>query len=87
MSMSTIFLVMAEFQTCDIPLEDIAEKYFGYDKKKMLREANKQGFPFPVRRAGGQKSQWLVNANDLADWIDRGLAEAQEMHIALKQSA
>ena len=80
----TVFLLMAEHNQADIPLETIAAKYFCHDKEKMQRFARQQKYPFPVFRGGSQKSGWLVNVSDLANWIDDAREEATKQHLALK---
>lgn len=69
--MNTLFLLMAEYETADIPLRDVAEKYFGLDFKKACDKARTQSLPVPVYRAGSQKSQWLVSAVVLAEYLDK----------------
>ncbi|WP_045860347.1 pyocin activator PrtN family protein [Teredinibacter purpureus] len=81
--LSTVFILMAEYQQADIPLDIIAEKYFAHDKDKMQRYARGFKYPFPVFRGGTQKSQWLVNVNDLANWIDQKRSEAQHQQQTL----
>ena len=68
--MNTFFCLMAEFETSEIPLSAICEKYFGLSLQKASQQARIQGLPVPCYRGGSQKSQWLISANDLADWID-----------------
>lgn len=74
--MNRVFLLMAEFQEADIPLERVAPKYLGMDEKQWKRAAYLQALPFPVFRAGSQKAPWLVNVNALAQYLDRQEAEA-----------
>ena len=77
--MNTLFLLMAEYETADIPLKDISDKYFGMCFKKAADKARTQDLPVPVYRCGSQKSQLLVSAKDLADLIDaRRDAAAQD---------
>lgn len=68
--MNTLFLLMAEYETADIPLRDVSEKYFGLSFRKACDKARTQDLPVPVYRCGSQKSQLLVSAKDLADLID-----------------
>lgn len=40
--MNRTFLLMAEFQAADIPLEKVAPKYLGMDEKQWKRAASMQ---------------------------------------------
>ena len=75
---STYFALLAEFGTQDIPLTDICSKYFGLNEKQAKQKATMRQLPIPCYRGGSQKSPWLCNAKDLADFIDKNLAEARE---------
>lgn len=68
--MNTFFSLMAEFETGEIPLDAVAPKYFGLDIRKASEKARAQTLPVPVYRGGSQKSQWLVSAQDLAQYLD-----------------
>lgn len=74
--MNRIFLLMAEFNCADIPLEKVAPKYLGMDEKQWKRAASLQQLPFPVFRGGSQKAPWLVNVNALAQYLDKREAAA-----------
>ena len=76
--MNTIFLLMAEFGQADIPLEEVASKYLQLTPEKAKRKAAKQEFPFPVFRAGNQKTPWMVSVSDLAEYLDKQRAEAKK---------
>ncbi|WP_420908536.1 pyocin activator PrtN family protein [Alloalcanivorax xenomutans] len=74
--MNTLFLIMAEFETAEIPLEELAEKYLGLNSSQARRRAARQALPFPVHRgSNSQKAPWLVHAKDLADHIDKQRSE------------
>ncbi|WP_160153313.1 pyocin activator PrtN family protein [Microbulbifer sp. ALW1] len=75
--MNTLFLLMAEFGSADIPLNQCCDKYFGINPRKAVERARLQQLPVPAYRGGSQKSQWLVSAADLAGHIDKRRAEAQ----------
>jgi hypothetical protein len=68
---NTVFLLMAEFGQADIPLEQVAAKYLGLDAAHAKRQAASQALPFPVYRAGSQKSPWMVRVSDLAEYLDK----------------
>jgi hypothetical protein len=76
--MNTYFSLMAEFETGEIPLADISEKYLGISLKKAEERARAQTLPFPVYRGGSQKSKWLVAAEELAKYLDAKKQKARD---------
>lgn len=68
---STLFTLMAEFETGNVPLEDICEKYFGLSIAQANRRADICRLPVPTFRCGTQKSKRLVSVIDLAKYIDQ----------------
>ncbi|EMI4429600.1 pyocin activator PrtN family protein [Providencia rettgeri] len=70
--MNTAFLLMAEFETSQVPLSVVAEKFLNLtpayaDKKAALCE-----LPFPTYRDdSSQKAPRMVHIADLAEWIDK----------------
>lgn len=72
----TYFGLLAEFGAAEIPLETLAPKYLGLTPAKAKAKAQLQQLPFPVYRAGSQKSPWLVSAAEFARWLDQRKAEA-----------
>lgn len=77
--MKTIFLLMAEFDTPTIPLEDIREKYFGLSKDEASKKAKQHALPVPAFRMGGQRSPWFVHVEDLAKYIDELNSKQREV--------
>ncbi|EML0364315.1 pyocin activator PrtN family protein [Providencia rettgeri] len=77
--MNTVFLLMAECGTSQIPLAIVAEKYLNLtpayaDKKAALGE-----LPFlTYRDENSQKSPRMVHISDLAEWIDKRRNEAKK---------
>ncbi|WP_206617924.1 pyocin activator PrtN family protein [Hahella sp. KA22] len=71
--MNTMFLLLAEFETSQIPLVDVAAKYFNLTTRRDVQQRAKlQKFPFPVYRASNSNAaEWIVHAKDLAEWIDK----------------
>ena len=67
--MATVFMLLAEYETGDIPLEIIVEKYFGMSRRQMCQWAREQRFPFPVFRIGSQKSRWFVDIKELSVYL------------------
>lgn len=76
---STYFGLLAEFGVTEIPLADVAKKYFGLSPAKAKARAGMHQLPVPAYRLGSQMSQWLISATDLAAHIDkqREIARAQ----------
>lgn len=79
--MNTYFGLLAEFGgRAEIPLEEVAPRYFGISARTASMRAGAQALPVPVYRAGdSQKSPWLVSAVDLAKYLDERRAEAREI--------
>ena len=75
--MNTFFALMAEFETGEIPLDHVAPKYFGMAAEKAAQKARTQTLPVPVYRGGSQRSQWLVSAEDLANFLDEKKKQAR----------
>lgn len=74
--MKTIFLLMAEFDSPTIPLEKVAQKYFNISSKAEYdRKAKNHTLPVPAFRMGGQRSQWFIHVEALAEYIDKLAAE------------
>lgn len=67
---STYFGLLAEFGVANIPLDNVAPKYFGLSCAEARRRAPAKLLPCRAFRLGGQKSPWLVSATDLAELID-----------------
>jgi hypothetical protein len=77
---NTFFALMAEFNTGQVPLSEVCEKYFGLDYRTACKKALIQQLPVPAYRGGSQKSPWLVSAQDLAKWIDDCREQARKDH-------
>ena len=77
--MKTVFLLMAEFETPNIPLEDIRERYFGLSKAEASKKAKQHELPVPAFRMGGQRSPWFVHVEELAKYIDELNAKQREI--------
>ncbi len=72
----TLFLLLAEFGTGQIPVDRCAH-HFGMGAEEAKRAAARQALPVPAFRLGSQKSPWLVSADELAKHIDSKKAAAQ----------
>ncbi|MGM0912738.1 MAG: pyocin activator PrtN family protein [Pseudomonadota bacterium] len=79
--MNTYFGLLAEFDgRAELPLDEVAPRYFGISPRTASVRAGAQALPVPAYRAGdSQKSPWLISAVDLARYLDERRAEAQEM--------
>ncbi len=78
MSITTIFALMTEFGTAHIPITTVGAKYFGYSDSEAKRTATNNGYPFPVFRAGSNKSPWVVDVAELAAYLDQCREKAQQ---------
>lgn len=64
-----MFLVACEYGSTTVPLARCAE-LFGYSPDEAAKRAARAALPVPAFRCGSQKSPWLVNVEDLADYIE-----------------
>jgi hypothetical protein len=87
MNPSTVFALMYEFGSAHIPLVAVAKKYFGYDENTANRYARQSKFPFPVFRLGGQLTPWMVDAAELAAYLDKIAAKAKKQYKTAKDEA
>lgn len=77
--MNTVFLLMAEFETSQIPLDIVAEKFLKLTPSYADKKATLGELPFPTYRDDkSQKSPRMVHVSDLADWIDKRRSEAKK---------
>lgn len=77
--MNTVFLLMAEFETSQIPLSVVAEKFLNLTPSYADRQAALGKLPFPTYRDDSQKAPRMVHISDLAEWID------QQRNLAKKE--
>lgn len=82
----TIFLLLAEFGTGQIPVERCAH-HFGMEAEEAKRAAKRQALPVPAFRLGSQKSPWLVSADALAAHIDAKRIAAEKEWAKLNSAA
>lgn len=76
--MKTEYMLLLEFETTDIPLADICEKYFSLGLIEAKAQASRQSLPVPVFRGGSQKSQWLISVHHLAKYLDAQKEQAEK---------
>ncbi|EMH1212149.1 pyocin activator PrtN family protein [Morganella morganii] len=83
--MNTKFLLMAEYETSQIPLAVVAKKFLNITEAHAVKKANLGELPFPVYRdTTSQKSIRMVHINDLAEWIDTKRKIARSEFFNLK---
>lgn len=77
----TYFGLLAEFDgRAEIPLEEIAPRYFGINARTAGARAGAQALPVPAYRAAdSQKASWLISAGDLAEYLDKRKEEARQL--------
>jgi len=68
--MNTLFLLLAQYETAQIPLERCCH-LFGLKPEEAAKRASRHALPVPAFRIGTQKSPWLVDAKTLANHIDK----------------
>ncbi len=79
MNTSTYFSLMAEFGSAQIPLGQMCEKYFNVSPAIAKRKAAVQSLPIPViKLQKGQKGQYFVKAEILANHIDEQVVQAEK---------
>lgn len=76
--MNTVFLLLAQYGTAQVPLEVCCGDFFGMSSDRAAYAAGRHQLPVPAFKAGGPKSPWLVDIRELAAWIDKRRAEASE---------
>lgn len=84
-TMNTVFLLMAEFETSQIPLAVVAKKFLNMTESYADKKANLGELPFPVYRdITSQKAVKMVHINDLAEWIDSARERARKEFLHLQ---
>lgn len=69
--MNTVFLLMAEYETSQVPLSVVADKFLNMSSSYAERKANLGELPFPTYKdVKSQKTVRMVHIVDLAEWID-----------------
>ncbi len=80
--MNTTFLLLAQYEKANIPLEIVAQDFLGLTKDVAYRKAGNHELPFVAIRVPGKKSGYLVSIKDLAKWLDKERSEAQKAWAA-----
>ncbi|KAF1368760.1 pyocin activator PrtN family protein [Yokenella regensburgei] len=77
--MNTMFLLLAEFESPTIPLDEVAQRYLNMSPQVAAVRAAANELPFPTFRMGAsQKAPRMVHIRDLADFIDTQKAAAKK---------
>lgn len=80
--------LLIEFGGFDIPLNEVAEKYLGLSPAKANNYARLHKLPFPTFRAwSSQKAPRMVNAHELALYLDKQEKREQREYEALRAAA
>lgn len=78
-----MFLLTYEYGSTTVPLARCAE-LFGFSPDEAAKRAARAALPVPAFRCGSQKSPWLINVEDLADYLEgqrhRALQEWQKVN-------
>ncbi|HGJ5855689.1 MAG TPA: pyocin activator PrtN family protein [Arsenophonus nasoniae] len=82
--MNTLFLLMAEYESSQIPLSVVAEKFLNLSPAYANKKASLGDLPFPTYRDNSQKAPRMVDIRDLAEWIDKSRKDARKQFINLK---
>lgn len=69
-----------EFGSTYLKLEDVAAKYLALEPKTANNKATANELPFPVFRLAGNKSPWLVNPKDFADYVEKTAIQARQAY-------
>ncbi|KKW75728.1 hypothetical protein AAV97_18250 [Acinetobacter sp. Ag2] len=84
-TLNTYQMLFIRYMSPIISLETVVKDYMNnMSVEHAKRFASKQQLPFPVIRLGEKaKSAWMVNIADLAVYIDKQTAIAQQDHNAM----
>lgn len=77
MALNRVYLLMAQYNRADIPLEDVARDYLGLEPRAAAARAARSELPVPAFRAGSRQSGWLVSVQALAEYLDHREQEAR----------
>ncbi len=76
--MNTNFALLARYQTPVIELKLVCEEFFGIKPKTAEQKVKGCDFPIPTfKLRDSERSPTLIKIEDLADYIDKRYADAQ----------
>lgn len=84
MTPSTYFGLLAEFGAAHVPVTEIGVKYFNLSESEAKRKAASNDYPFPVFRAGGNKSTWMADIAVFSEYLDAVKEKAKAEYRASK---
>lgn len=73
--MKTLFLLLAQFESVEIPLKKICHDHLGMDLPRAKRLAFEHKLPVPFYKKSG-KGEYFCSINDWAEYIDSKKQEA-----------
>ena len=74
--MKTLFLVMAQYGTAEIPLEQLCSGHFGMNLGTATKKAALHELPVPFYKKTG-KSGYFCSASDWANYLDAQAEKAR----------
>lgn len=75
--MKTLFLVMAQYEAAEIPLEKLCKEHFGMKLPQAVRKAALHQLPVPFYKKAG-KSGYFCSLQDWADYLDKQALQARK---------
>ena len=69
--MNTAECLMQQFGGVHIPLTEVARFYLNMDETAAKNNAAKGLIPFAFRASDSNKSEWIVDVRDLAEYLDK----------------
>lgn len=84
--MKTLFLVMAQYETAEIPLEKLCDEHFGMKLPQAVRKAAAHQLPVPFYKKTG-KSGYFCSASDWAEYIDKSSEAARKEWLRMNGAA
>lgn len=75
--MNTLFLVLAQYESAEIPLSKLCDDHFGMDLLRATRKASCHQLPVPFYKKSG-KGGYFCSAKDWANYLDDQAKNARE---------
>lgn len=86
--MNTFYSLLITYGKPQVPLKEIWPDFLPELSERTLKaRARHQQLPFPVLPGKTQKSVYLVDLRDLAEYVDSTRAEARRQHEAMAGAA
>lgn len=77
--MNTAMLLAGRFDSPVVPLDAIAQEFFGLTPGTAARRANERTLPVPAARLiDSQRAPWLVHVDDLGSYMDKQFQAARK---------